>query len=251
MGNRLCCGGKKTSRSAHSRPALEPKNVTMPTASTPRSTVARWDTEEIVRTVDACEQELKELIARTEVSPLPLCSQKPGIHIYGIDTPRGFLMKSVWDCPCPPHTVLAFTRDDATRLTWDPTLAECRQVMDITDEIGVTYERYNKIVIVSARDILSAGKLCSVDDGLLDVSVSIQMTDFPPVPGVVRAHLYVGGYHIRPTPQGSLVSLYNEMDFGGAIPRKLLVKMSAMTLTGWVTSFNQAIVKYAAEKSPK
>jgi len=157
-------------------------------------------------------------------------------------------MKSVWECPHAPEVVLAFTQNNEVRLTWDPNLAECRHIGDVDAAISLTYERYHKILVVSARDLLSAGKTCPIDKGLLDVSVSVEIPEIPPIKNVVRARLFVGGYHIVPTEQGSLVTLYNEMDFGGAIPRKLLVLMSARTLTGWVEAFNAAIAKYSASK---
>jgi len=253
MGN-SCCSSKSRARHKVKRTSSLPTNlppqqvvVTASTPALPEPEQPQWNREEIERIVDACEVELKQLIATTEASPLPLHAQKPGIYIYGIDTARGFLMKSVWECPHPPETVLAFTQDNSFRLTWDPNLAECRHVGDVDAHISLTYERYNKILVVSARDILSAGKTCPIDIGLLDISVSVEIPEIPAEKGVVRARLFVGGYHILPTAQGSLVTLYNEMDFGGAIPRKLLVMMSARTLTGWVEAFNMGIAKFAVK----
>lgn len=244
MGN---CYGSKSKRRIPK--PLSPSRPTDPTDSTPPippSMPSQWPKSTIERQLEACEQELKALIATTEANPLPLCAEKPAIRIYGTETHRGFLMKSVWDCPFSPQIVLQFTRNYGLRVTWDVNLEECRNVGDVSPDISLKYERYNKILVVSARDLLTASKLCPIDTGLLDASVSVEIPDIPPVKGIVRAQLFVGGYHIVPTEQGSLVTLYNEMDFGGAIPRRLLVLMSARTLTGWVEAFNVGIAKYVS-----
>ena len=239
MGN--CYGSKHKPKGRLSKGQPPQPQPAPPTDSTPRP--SEWPASDIERQIEACELELKTLIATTEANPLPLHAEKPGIRIYGTETGRGFLMKSVWECQFSPQIVLQFTRNHALRLTWDVNLAECRNVSDVNPQISLKYERYNKILVVSARDLLTAGKVCPIDNGFLDVSVSVTIPEIPPVKGIVRAHLFVGGYHIVPTAQGSLVTLYNEMDFGGAIPRKLLVIMSAKTLTGWVEAFNVAIAQ--------
>ncbi len=245
MGN--CCSSKskprrRTSKDDSNPTILSPQPVG-PTASSPLPTEPGRPASDIERQMEACEQEMKALIATTEANPLPLHAEKPGIRIYGAETGRGFLMKSVWECPYSPEIVLQFTKNYSLRLTWDVNLAECRNVGDVNPDISLKYERYNKILVVSSRDLLTASKVCHLDNGLLDVSVSVEIPEIPPVKGTIRAHLFIGGYHIVPTAQGSLVTLYNEMDFGGAIPRRLLVMMSARTLTGWVEAFNVGIAK--------
>ena len=195
-----------------------------------------------MREVGKCEQEFKALIETTEAKPLPLHVQKSGVSVFGTDTPRGFLMKSVWKCPYSPIVILAFTRNDSLRLSWDPNLAECRSIGFPTEEIEVKYERYKKILAVSQRDLLSAGQICTLPDGsFLDMSVSVEMPEIPPVEGIVRAHLFLGGYHIKACEGGATVALYNEIDYGGALPNKLLVTMSARTLTGFAEAFNTAL----------
>jgi len=208
---------------------------------TPRAEPEENKLEEENKTIQslvaACETELKQLIATPETFP----DQKPGIDIYGKETPRGFLMKSEWECPHSPETVLAFIQNNTLRPIWDPYLAECLSKGLVKDNIQLTYERDNVKFIPSPRDILYAGKVCPHDNGLLYVKVSVERQDIPLEEGVIRTNLFVGGYHILPTDQGSRVTLYSEMDFGGAVPKEVLVKASAKRLLGWVEAFNEKI----------
>lgn len=243
-----CCGSKPRPRQlphkAKKQTNRPDQDRTCPPspASSSRSHMTRWNSVQIERQVYACEQEFKALIGSTEASPLPLHAQKPGVCIYGTDTPRGFLMKSVWTSPYAPEAVLAFAQNNFLRLAWDQNLAERRTVGNISTEIRITYERYRKILGVSQRDMLCAGKTCILRDGsLLDVSVSVEIPEMPKVSDLIRAQLYLGGYHIQTSPQGSLVALYNEVNYGGVLPNKLLVPMSARTMLSFVHSFNTAL----------
>lgn len=194
--------------------------------------------------MEACVTEFRSAIRSTEEKPLPLQIQRPGIHIYGTDTKRGFLLKSVWESPYPAETVLAFTQNTALRLTWDVNLAERYAVGNVTEDISISYERYRKILGVAQRDLLSAGKTCKLEDGsILDASVSVEVADIPVNEGIIRAHLYMGGYHIRPTAHGCSISLYNDINYGGALPNKLLVPMSARTMLGFIEAFNTSLAK--------
>ena len=236
-----CCTSTKGQQQVIS-PVITPKsNVRVTPHTEPEEN--KWDQEEnktIQSLVAACETELKQLIATPETFPDPH-AYKPGINIYGKETPRGFLMKSEWKCPHSPETVLAFIQNNTLRPIWDPYLAECLSKGLVKDNIQLTYERDNVKFIPSPRDILYAGKVCPHDNGLLYVKVSVERQDIPLEEGVIRTNLFVGGYHILPTDQGSLVTLYSEMDFGGAVPKEVLVKASAKRLLGWVEAFNEKI----------
>lgn len=153
-------------------------------------------------------------------------------------------MKSVWTSTFPPETVLAFAQNNSLRLNWDSNLAERRTIGCVTEEIRITYERYRKILGVAQRDMLTAGKTgILVDGSLLDWSVSVEIAEIPVISEVIRAHLYLGGYHIQATPEGSRIALYNEVNYGGALPNKLLVPMSARTMLSFVQSFNTALLQ--------
>lgn len=76
---------------------------------------------------------------------------------------------------------------------------------------------------------------------MADVSVSVEIPEMPKVSDLIRAQLYLGGYHIQTSPQGSLIALYNEVNYGGVLPNKLLVPMSARTMLSFVHSFNTAL----------
>ena len=210
---------------------------------TPRAEPEENKLEEENKTIQslvaACETELKQLIATPETFP----DQKPGIDIYGKETPRGFLMKSEWECPHSPETVLAFIQNNTLRLTWDPNLAECRRVGEVNAQVRLLYECDNEKFVPCPRDFLYAGKTCSYNGDRLYVKVSVEIAAIPPIPGHVRAHLFVGGYHLRPTAPGTLVTLYSEMDFGGGTPNRLLVKASSTTLKAWIEAFNQGIAR--------
>jgi hypothetical protein len=250
--NLLCCSSKPKQRKYRTKPSASSTTIEfLPTARavTPAPAVTSqsgWDETAILRAVETCEREFTALIATTEEKPLPLHVQKAGVQVFGIETTRGFLMKSVWECPYSPQDVLAFTKNDSLRLSWDPNLAECRIIGLVTSEIEVKYERYKKILAVSQRDLLSAGKSCTLSDGsLLDMSVSVELPAIPPLEGIVRAHLFLGGYHIKASELGARVALYNEINYGGSLPNKLLVTMSARTLTGFAEAFNAGLTKSA------
>lgn len=265
MGNQaLCCGSKpnkrKKTKELSTRPSeptprrspetpkdfsaaaksFPPREITTETPCPPE---VPWDTGAILAAVDAAFSELAELTVTSESMKQHV--NKPDMRIYGTETRRGFLMKSCWEVPYPPETVLKFENNNEFRLMWDPNVAELREVGHVTGEVGINYERYKKMMIVSQRDLLTAGRASKFKNGILDVSVSVEVKTEPEIRGMVRAQLFVGGYDIQPTETGSSVTLYSEMDFGGSVPKSMLVHMSALTLPGFIKAFREGLDKYA------
>lgn len=242
MGSCCTCASKDVSRPGNI--PNTPRRIAVVTPQT-EPVEPNEDLEEnkaIKDALDTCEGELKELITEPEAYFGTQVNKDPELWVK--ETEQGLLMKLRWECPCSPEAVLAFTQNTSIRTSWDPYLAECSDLSDPKANIKLTYELDNVRFIPSPRDLLYAGKTIPCDDGLLYVQVSAEIPEKPPVKGLVRAQLSIGGYHICPTASGSLVTLYSEMDFGGAVPKEAMIEACKKRRLGWVKAFNLGIAQF-------
>jgi hypothetical protein len=56
--------------------------------------------------------------------------------------------------------------------------------------------------------------------------------------------MHVGGHLLRPVGQDWQVVSVSELDFGGALPVALLVRMSAMAMPGYIKAMQSALETY-------
>jgi len=189
-------------------------------------------------------------IIRTPVTSDPelsLVSNKDNLIIHSKDTPRGFLLRSEWLMEFEPSEFIQFLGDVSVRPSWDKKMESVTQVKSIMSEYGVYYQKYKKIMLLAQRDVLYVSKTFQLGTAWVDICSSVELPEFPPDEnGTVRMRLFLGGYYAEPLaePVGVLktkVMCVSECDFGGAVPRAIVKKVSEITIPSYVKEVEVAL----------
>jgi len=96
------------------------------------------------------------------------------------------------------------------------------------DVFQINYQLYSAPWPVSKRDFVSLG--VDVQEGETKVYIGIKATDYehPPVKGVVRGEIYIGGYIIEKISEDkSKVTYISCVDLKGSIPQMVQNQLSA------------------------
>lgn len=178
---------------------------------------------------------------------LNLISNKGNLIVHSKDTPRGFLLRSEWLMEFEPSEFIQFLGDVELRPNWDKKMESVTQVKSILSEYGVYYQKYKKIMLLAQRDVLYVSKTFQLGTAWVDICSSIELPEFPPDQNdTVRMRLFLGGYYAEPlaVPVGALktkVTCVSECDFGGAVPRAIVKKVSAITIPSYVKEVEDAL----------
>jgi len=178
---------------------------------------------------------------------LELISNKDNVMVHSKDTPRGFLLRSEWLMEFEPGEFIQFLGDVELRRTWDKKMESVTKLKTIMSEYGVYYQKYKKIMLLAQRDLLYVSKTFQMGDAWVDICSSIELPEFPPdQQDTVRMRVFLGGYYAEPlaTPSGLLktkVTCVSECDFGGAIPRAIVKKVTAITCPSYVKEVDDAL----------
>lgn len=176
-----------------------------------------------------------------------------GFTVHSKENATGYTVISSWNLPFTPQTVVKFMRQSHLKQHWDRNVQEARKVSDITPEISVFYQVYRKILMMSQRDMLVVSKLTPLGAGWLEVCSSIESPMFPERKSVVRARVSLGGYYIdsiEPDLNGNVshcVSI-NETDFGGSVPKRMLLNFSIKHIPMYVKAMVQGIKDHLDNK---
>jgi hypothetical protein len=107
------------------------------------------------------------------------------------------------------------------------------------------YQRYKKVLTVSPRDMLLAIKTFPLNNAVVDVAVSIDLPERPVAEGVVRAKVHMGGFFAESRAEGGTrVIAATEIDFGGVIPRAMMLRMSAMAMPTYIRRLMEGVTKH-------
>ena len=180
-------------------------------------------------------------------SSLELISNKDNLTIHSKDTPRGFLIRSEWLMDFEPQEFIQFLGNVELRSTWDKKMESVKRLKTIMSEYGVYYQKYKKIMLLAQRDFLYVSKTFQTGNAWVDICSSIELPEFPPDQNdTVRMRVFLGGYFAEPleTPQGSFrskVTCVSECDFGGAVPRAIVKKVTAITIPSYVKEVEDAL----------
>lgn len=167
-----------------------------------------------------------------------------GLHVYGRTCERGYFVKTVWETAFHRDQVMDFIRKYEERPTWDPNLVEC-SLLSCRNGVSLVYQRYKKVLTVSPRDMILAIKTFGLSNAVVDVAVSIDLPDRPVAEGVVRAQVHMGGFFATSTLSGlTRVIAVTEIDFGGVIPRAMMLRMSAMAMPNYIKRLMEGVKRH-------
>lgn len=241
-----CCfpGGRRRAEAREEKESLRVSKaevtVNTPEVSSPVKHQG-WDLSSISQGLSEALTQL-QAIAEDKDS-IPLLVNKPEVQVYGKDSGRGFLTKTCWTLAQPPAQFLAFLSQSDLRSKWDSNVDQCYPLVQLPNQVTVSYERYKKVALVSQRDVVIASLTQCCGDAWAIVSTSVS-SSHPTTSGVLRATMHVGGHWIQPSEQGWEVVSVSELNFGGALPVALLVKMSAMAMPGYIKAMQSALQAY-------
>ena len=174
-------------------------------------------------------------------------SNKDNLVIYSKDTPRGFLLRSEWLMEFEPAEFIQFLGNVELRVAWDRKMESVTRLKTILSEYGVYYQKYKKVMLLAQRDLLYVSKTFQLGDAWVDICSSIDLPEFPPDQNdTVRMRVFLGGYYAEPlaSPSGPLktkVTCVSECDFGGAVPRAIVKKVTAITIPSYVREVEEAL----------
>lgn len=175
---------------------------------------------------------------------LEVIVNNPGLQVYGRTCSRGYVIKTVWETSISRDYVMGFIRKYEERPLWDPNLTEC-SLLSFTNGVSMVYQRYKKVLTVSPRDMLLAIKTFPLNNAVVDVAVSIDLPERPVAEGVVRAQVHMGGFFAESRAEGGTrVIAATEIDFGGVIPRAMMLRMSAMAMPTYIRRLMEGVMKH-------
>jgi len=246
VGRMTCCfpGGRRRTESREEKKSLQEVKAEA-TAITPEvSSPVKDQGWDLVCINENLSEALAQLLAIAEDSEsIPLIVNKPEVQVYGKDSGRGFLTKTCWTLTHSPAQFLAFLKQSDLRCKWDSNVDQCCSLAQFPNQISISYERYKKVALVSQRDVVIASVTQRCGEGWAVVCTSVS-NSHPTTSGVLRATMHVGGHLLRPVGQDWQVVSVSELDFGGALPVALLVRMSAMAMPGYIKAMQSALETY-------
>lgn len=177
---------------------------------------------------------------------LELVLRQERCAVFTKNTEDGFVIRSEWWTRFDPKEYLDFLGNLSKRKTWDKNVEDMHLVEQLEPQIKVFYQSYKSFFMISARDLVLACKKFPLGRAWIDTCSSIDFPTCPLKPGFVRAHVKIGGYYVEALeqPEGvyrSRVVSYTEGSFGGALPRSLVKKLSAINVPHFVKAVDEAL----------
>jgi hypothetical protein len=167
---------------------------------------------------------------------------KEDCRVRTTDTERSFLLWAEFELPFSADAFADLLKHIERRSEWDANLQSARMVWRVNQDNIVSHQTFKGVLTVKARDFIVLTSFCTRDGALYEVTQSVESEHYPPQSGCVRATLHLGGYHILPLgPHSCRVTSVSETDLGGALPRMVVKKMSALTFPKFVRGVKQML----------
>ena len=209
-----------------------------------------FSVKEIVSLIGDCE---KRLLNEVEKSPLESGFEnvldKQGVRVFCKDSQEGYSLISKWKVPIEPQNLLKFLNAYDIRTQWDKNIQTIEKVCGITEDISVFYMKFRSVPMVTQREALQATTYKQIGNNWVDVSTSVESSEFPETEKPIRIKSKIGAYFLQPLendPEGNLTSVTSltETNFGGSIPTGLVKRLSIQTVPKFVKSVVQNYEKF-------
>jgi len=223
-----------------------PSPAYLNTASTESASVElhenEFDLPELEAMCEEAEINFFELLDSLDASRFALNYDKDGIRVLTADTERSFLLWAVFDMPCSAPDFMSFVKNIQARVEWDSNLQDAKVVCKVNENTFVTHQTYRGVLTVKARDLLVLSCYRTYKGSPCEVSRSIRSPHYPERNTCVRAILHLGGYLAEPTGENTCrVTCVNETDLGGALPKIIVKKLSALAFPTFVKNVKVAM----------
>jgi hypothetical protein len=81
-------------------------------------------------------------------------------------------------------------------------------------------------------------------NGLVFVSTSCEVDEYPPTPDSIRANISLSGYYLEPiSSSGTRIISYTIADVGGSIPKSLVKTASATAVPRFIKNLEKGLKK--------
>lgn len=172
------------------------------------------------------------------------CVDKEGVIVYGSTFEEGFLIKASWNSKFTPDALATYFRNLDQRKLWDKNIEKIEEVPGEDKDEFYTYMKFKKVVAISQRDSVIVTQLFEKSDGIMLVSKSCHMEQYPEVENVTRMKIYVAGFYFRAIEDPvfkSRIFTCTKANFGGNMAHKFVLKATAMTLPSMYKSMEKSM----------
>lgn len=127
-----------------------------------------------------------------------------------------------------PPTVWQAVRNHMTRHVYDKMLKKTKLLRQVDDQTKIIYLHHEttQCFVKQSRDFVVLAAERVEPERYVLAATSVDMPELPPTKEIIRGTIYSSGWIIEPVLQNgqlySMVSYLSQVDFGGAVPARLL-----------------------------
>ena len=232
----------------HSKVDVQSSNIESTSSDTAISSSV--DTEQIYNLIQVAYDKFMEFVKNDgHIEGLELLLDKEGIKILAMDTPEGgTILQTEWVFPFEPKVYIDFSGRHDLRKNWDTNIDQNVKVGDLDFGISITYSLYKKIMMMAQREMLTAHKKFHESGIWYDVSTSVELSEYPIKPDIIRAKVFMAGYILEPiqTPSGihTKVTSINHGDYGlNSAAKKMFKSFMSSTFPKYTRLFTKTVRK--------
>jgi hypothetical protein len=177
--------------------------------------------------------------------------EKEGILIYGTTFEEGFLIKSTWNSKFSPDSLYSYFRDLDQRKLWDKNLEKIEEMPGQGSEEFYTYMRFKKVIAISQRDSVIVSQKFEKNDGIMLVSKSCHLEQYPEMENITRMKIYVAGYYFKAVEDPvwkSRIFSCTKGNFGGNMAHKFVLKATASALPPMYKAMEKCMENFLVRK---
>ena len=167
--------------------------------------------------------------------------KKGNIRVLSKDCESGYVMKSEYILNCAPSEFIDLLLDIKHRKLWDENVEKIELILALPEDTTVTYIKYKKFLMISSRDAVLVNRVMSAHNGLVFISASCELEEYPVQDSAVRAFVEVSGYYLEPMEKKSKVIGFTVGDAGGNIPKAFVKTATASALPKFIASLEKTI----------
>ena len=167
--------------------------------------------------------------------------KKEKIRVYSKECESGYMMKSEYILNCTASEFINLLLDIEHRKIWDDTIEHIELVLMLPEDTTVTYIKYKKFLVISSRDVLLVNRVMRAHHGMVFISSSCELDEYPVKDSTIRAFVDTSGYYIEPFENKIRVIGFTIGNAGGNIPKAFVKTATASTLPKFIVSVEKAL----------
>lgn len=170
--------------------------------------------------------------------------KKENIRVSSKETELGYILKSEIFIDFTPNEIIDLILDIKNRKTWDDNVEKIELVLTLPEDTTITYVKYKKLLVIASRDVVLLNKAMRAHNGLVFVSTSCEVDEYPVTDAAVRAQISLSGYYLEPvSPSKTKIVSYTIADVGGSIPKALVKTAAATALPRFIKNMERGLKK--------